>query len=39
MKFRWEILRLRRVDLISTGEIEITGGIKITSTYGFEIAM
>jgi hypothetical protein len=27
------------VDLISTGEIEITGGIKITSTYGFEIAM
>jgi hypothetical protein len=31
MKIRWEILRLHLVDLISTGEIEITGGIKITS--------
>jgi hypothetical protein len=31
MKFRWEILRLRRVDLISTGKIKITCGIKITS--------
>jgi hypothetical protein len=31
MKFRGEILRLRLVDLISTGEIEIIGGIKITS--------
>jgi hypothetical protein len=31
MKFGWLILRLHVVGLISTGEIEITSGIKFTS--------